>query len=1027
VLRIAKLTNARYLLDQVAVGVEDYYVGAGEAPGVWHGELAAELGLTGVVEADHLEALLLGRDPTTDTELLSARRPRTVTAFDVTLSAPKSVSLLWAFGSPEVASVASIAHVEAVAVALDFLERRAGATRQQVDGDREQIPTGLAAATFVHRTSREGDPQLHTHCVVANLGRRPDSTYAALDATPLYEWGKAAGSIYQEEIRRRLTEQLGVEWGPNRNGCREMGGFDPAWLRTFSKRTQAIEEHLAGAGPENPDPKRRMWADEAASLATRPRKDGSLTPEVLRQRWQAEADGIGLPTGHALEAHVCDRVIPGLRPRLEWDDVADTLIDPEDGLCAHQARFNEANVVERIAAFGAGRLHVETIEDLTAEFLDTEDAVLLVDHSGRRSPQYSTVDHLLLEGRVLDHLDGLSITPVAGIDPAIIEAAIAAEEPGLGADQADAVRALCAPGPAIRSLIAPAGFGKTTTVHAAATAAAAAGHLVIGLAATNQATGELRDAGVPAMTIARFGLDGAVLRPGAVVVLDEVSQVATTDAEIVLAAVAATPDASLWCLGDPHQAQSVRAGGLGAELARLGTDGEIPAPQLTENRRQLDPAERHALALYRAGLIATSQAIRRNHGWEHDLGSPYGTREALAATVVADIATHGPARVVALAISHADCEDLADRIRVGLQTGGRIHGPELTGPAWHHGERRYATGDRILVHGTLRANGRRLHNGSVVTVTAVAHDGLRAVDDHGAGVTLPRTFVQGRRSDGSPNCSHAWARTVDGIQGGTWPQIHLLGTAALQRFTGYTAQSRGRYATHTWNVTRLPDIDHGGVLADQRTPEREVLDALRRQPDTGFAVHAAPSHIEALLAEQAALRETLRHRPPDQRPAFRQAELALASAKKDLHWANHRLEAAEKRLSELGPLSQLRRHCRSEKTSVLDQIDRFTDDLREAEAKIVRCERSLEDLRPELDHRPQWDAEHDWPESRLRTVEGELGELARPAHQIARSTRDASLVRRAPGREHPWLGRVAEVTSPPLPGPDLGAGIDIGP
>ncbi|MCA1844160.1 MAG: relaxase domain-containing protein, partial [Actinobacteria bacterium] len=166
-LRIAKLANARYLLDQVAVGVEDYYMGAGEAPGVWHGQLAAGLGLTGVVEADHLEALLLGRDPTTDTELLSARRPRTVTAFDVTFSAPKSVSLLWAFGAPEVASVGSIAHVEAVAVALDFLERRAGATRQQVDRQREQIPTGMAAATFVHRTSREGDPQLHTHCVVA--------------------------------------------------------------------------------------------------------------------------------------------------------------------------------------------------------------------------------------------------------------------------------------------------------------------------------------------------------------------------------------------------------------------------------------------------------------------------------------------------------------------------------------------------------------------------------------------------------------------------------------------------------------------------------------------------------------------------------------------------------------------------------------------------------------------------------------------------------------------------------------------
>jgi hypothetical protein len=111
---------------------------------VWHGRLAAELGLTGVVGPDQLRALLLGRDPITDMELLAAKgRPRTITAYDVTFSAPKWVSLLWAFASPEVAAVASIAPMEAVAAALDLLERRAGATRQQTDGVRQRIPTGV--------------------------------------------------------------------------------------------------------------------------------------------------------------------------------------------------------------------------------------------------------------------------------------------------------------------------------------------------------------------------------------------------------------------------------------------------------------------------------------------------------------------------------------------------------------------------------------------------------------------------------------------------------------------------------------------------------------------------------------------------------------------------------------------------------------------------------------------------------------------------------------------------------------------
>ena len=136
-LTITALADAEYLISSVAIGIDDYYVGSGEAPGVWQGRLAADLGLAGVVDADDLRALLIGDEPGTGVPLLKGHRGRTVTAFDLTFSAPKSVSLLWTFAGPEVAAVASIAHVEAVAVALEFMERRAGATRQH---DRRRPP-----------------------------------------------------------------------------------------------------------------------------------------------------------------------------------------------------------------------------------------------------------------------------------------------------------------------------------------------------------------------------------------------------------------------------------------------------------------------------------------------------------------------------------------------------------------------------------------------------------------------------------------------------------------------------------------------------------------------------------------------------------------------------------------------------------------------------------------------------------------------------------------------------------------------
>src|ERR1700738_4764348 len=111
-LRISKLRDAEYVVRDVAGGIEDYYLGRGEAPGVWFGGLAGEFGLVGVVEGDGLRALIEGRDPKLGTALLPEhRRKRKVQAIDVTLSPPKSVSLLWAFGTAETLAVASIAHV----------------------------------------------------------------------------------------------------------------------------------------------------------------------------------------------------------------------------------------------------------------------------------------------------------------------------------------------------------------------------------------------------------------------------------------------------------------------------------------------------------------------------------------------------------------------------------------------------------------------------------------------------------------------------------------------------------------------------------------------------------------------------------------------------------------------------------------------------------------------------------------------------------------------------------------------------
>jgi hypothetical protein len=378
--------------------------------------------------------------------------------------------------------------------------------------------------------------------VTPNVVKRADGSFCAFDATPLHEWAKAAGSIYQEQLRRILSRDLGVAWGPDRNGCREMAGFAEDQLGAFSKRSAQIEAWLQDHGDRYESPTERMKADERASLATRRPKDPSLTPELLRQRWAEESSAVGLASGLELEAGVLQRLGP--RPELSYEDITAALLDPEDGLCARDARFGEAQVVERIAALGAGRLSVEEVVSHARDFLASEHVVRLTpDRAGlRRAPQWSTVEHRRLEDRVLLDLEILVETEGAEVGLDHIRAALVAEG-HLGADQRKAVAALCGEGPALRVLMGPAGFGKTATVHAAASASVGAGRRVLGVATTNQATSELAGVGIPATTIARLALElqRCPLRPHTTVILDEVSQTSTADAAVVLDAVVATP------------------------------------------------------------------------------------------------------------------------------------------------------------------------------------------------------------------------------------------------------------------------------------------------------------------------------------------------------------------------------------------------------------------------------------------------------------------------------------------------------
>ena len=236
---------------------------------------AAALGLNGEVEAEAFGALIAGRDPSSGEVLRSASGRDRVCSLDLTFSAPKSVSVLFAIADEPTSRSLVEAHEEAVAAAVGYLEREACRVRRGHAGRIELPADGFVAAAYRHRMSRAGQPQLHTHVVAANLARGSDGRWSALHGYPIFQHAKAAGSLYQAHLRAAVRERLPwAQWGEVHKGMAELDGVPtgvlaggtprdrrsadrPRGARAIKPRRHA-GEHAASAG-RGPASQRRLW------------------------------------------------------------------------------------------------------------------------------------------------------------------------------------------------------------------------------------------------------------------------------------------------------------------------------------------------------------------------------------------------------------------------------------------------------------------------------------------------------------------------------------------------------------------------------------------------------------------------------------------------------------------------------------------------------------------------------------------------------------------------------------------------
>jgi conjugative relaxase-like TrwC/TraI family protein len=808
--------GADYYTTRVARGSEDYYLGAGEAPGQWTGTGTGLLGVEGEVDEEGFRRVLDGCHPVTGERLVPAADGR-LSGLDLTFSAPKSVSLLWALHpDPVVRAAVADAHHRAVTDGITYLESDALFARRGRNGHQHVPVQGLVAAGFGHRTSRAGDPQLHTHVVAANLVADHAGRWSAPDSRSVYRHARAAGFVYQARLRHELTTRLGVTWGPVRSGMADLAGVPRTAIDEFSHRrgqiTAALEQrglHSAGAA-------------QVATLATRPGKDHP-DPAGLIEDWQhhAQVAGIdltdvvdrgpvdpGFPDPYLVDPYRVDPAPAGVGVA-DADRVITELVGP-GGLTSKSSTFDRRAVIQALAQAAPTGTTLPELQELVGRVVDDPRVIALTgDGAGRPEGRWTTVELLTVEADLMARATNYPAVEAAGRVPTVgwetLAAAVDAR-PQLSAEQADVVWGICRTNPPVATVVGKPGTGKTFTLDAARAAWQSSGVPVIGAALAARAAAELEGgSGIPSTTLTRLLADmerpEGRLAAGSVVVVDEAGMIGTRDLHRLIT-LAGEQSARVVLVGDPAQLPEISAGGA---FARLTT--HVPNHVLTVNRRQAEGWERDALDLLRDRQPGPALAEYGTHGRVTVADTATQQRQAM----VADWhhATRDGQSTLMLAISRADVTDLNTRAQTARVNAGELH-PENEMVV---GDRRFLVGDQVICGRNDRRAG--LTNGTRLTVTHLHPDtgGISGVDPSGQPVDIPGTYVN------EGHVALGYATTIHKAQGATVDRAFLLGDDRLFAEAGYVGLSRGRTANQLYVVAgpdplRTNPGDPGGWMVD---------------------------------------------------------------------------------------------------------------------------------------------------------------------------------------------------------------------
>lgn len=820
---------------------EDYYEKGGEPPGRWMGRLTEDMGLQGNVKDGQLKAMFEGFHPETGEQLVKNAGEEHKAGWDLAFSAPKSVSTVWAVAGESTRAEIQAAQDEAVKAALAFLEQHAFSSRDRQGNT--QVDKLLSVA-YPHSTSREQDPQLHTHLLVANLTQRVDGSWAALDFDT--RWKMAAGAVYRAELAAQM-QAMGFQTERD-NDSFKVAGVPSGLVEEFSKRRQQIEAVLEEKGYSS------AKAAEVAALSTRTAKE-AISREALFKQWQETALEHGFTPESVAQLRLPAQALQEKDEAAQAQEGVDPLSNEAifAALTEHDSAFTVHKIYQAVAVAAQGRLDAEQVETRVKDLLADPDMVKLRKKSpenqnqpkDKRNPRanerhYSTREMIELEKAMAARAGQLATTPSHGVRHEAAEAAMKAYELEKGfqlsAEQRSAVLHITAGSGQLAAVRGAAGAGKTTFMEPAKAAWESAGYRVRGAALAGKAAAGMEAVGIKSQTVHSLlhELDGGwqerlqkleenaaasdkaiaeTLASGRqpseklliwqastqaelaehkarevtgrdVILVDEAGMVGSRHMARLLEH-AEKIGFKLVLVGDEKQLQAVAAGGAFQVAQKQASYAE-----LSDNRRQRDAADREAASAVVEGRAGDALKSYLDRGRIHIEADQAKTAQQMVSAWMACSGEHKDKLM--LAKTRAEVGLLNNLARAEMKVDGGLRNEVSIGVA--AGKRELAEGDRILFTKNDRTLG--VKNGHLGTIERIDFDPSANVrlavrmDHDGSLVMVTPDAIQGKQRDAYNHIEYGYAVTTHKAQGVTVDHAFVLGLGNKEM--GYVQMTRHR-------------------------------------------------------------------------------------------------------------------------------------------------------------------------------------------------------------------------------------------